>query len=158
MSSVLANHLDVHALNEDARKQMPAISNFMFWSYMGKCRSICSLFSGYLDRDGDIFITRICTDTHMGMKEPESTWLTCLPTSCQKQFAAEFKSLLHRLANLPQLPGQIRASSPGLRTDELPSRWPHLLLPCSINTIPEHPTAPGTESSGSWPLSNSTQK
>lgn len=98
MSSVLTNHLDVHALNEDARKQMRAISNFMFWSYMGKCRSICSLFSGYLDRDSDIFITCIYTDTHMGMKVPERVlgW-HALPTSCQKQFAAEFKSLLHLL-------------------------------------------------------------
>ncbi len=158
MSSVLANRLDVHALNENMRKQMPAISNFMFRNYMGKCRSICLLFLGYLDREGNIFITHIQRHTY----GHERAWeyladMPCQPparSSSQPNSSLPFTCL----ANLPQLPGQIRASSPGLRMDELPSRWPHLLLPCSINTIPEHSTAPGTESSGSWLLSNSTKK
>lgn len=71
MSSVLANHLDVHALNEDARKN---VGNIKFHVSSGVTwrKGISSLFARYLDRDGDIFITYIYIDTHMAMKEPKS--------------------------------------------------------------------------------------
>lgn len=71
MSSVLANHLDVHALNEDARKNAGNIK-FHVSSGVTWRKGISSLFARYLDRDGDIFITYIYIDTHMAMKEPKS--------------------------------------------------------------------------------------
>lgn len=84
------------------RKLEKNASNIRFHVSSGSIwgKGISTLFSRYLDRDSDIFITHIYIDTHMVMKKPESIWVLgwhALPTSCQKQFAAKFKSLLHLL-------------------------------------------------------------
>lgn len=76
--------------------------------------------------------------------------------------ADKLKSLLHPLGKAATAAKLNHKPVTNLQqhrwTDKPSTGWPGLLLPCSVNSIPKHSTAPGTESPGIWPLSASTQK